>query len=611
LSGTFFLILPRLFPFFFYFLLILIHNTFSGGEYGLESAFPNPTAGAVLVTADGRIIGKGRSDYSQDAVWAAVLDAGLEVTPLQQWCVSWPTSASLRKDLAESTLYVTLEPSADRKGTAVPPITELIQLSGIPRVVIGSPDPVEELCAKGAAELHSSSISVNTGILFDECQELIEGYSDVANNKLQRMARTHFKQFGRPLGFLHCSVVDSDNLEEFARQGNAFSTNSGGAPLSFRNLGSYAIAPPPEFIWADGSAPGDDLDTDTLIDVDFEDEDFQGGMQSGSPMMPWYEQVDAVVATFPKQGNNGAVGDNSVTGRLNGLKWLATYGEDLPAGVERILVLDATDLADLPLTNTDPNLPKGVDVEAFWAGLKRKPTRLLLRRGSNAQARAAAEAAARAAKAAAEAAQAAADAIESGDAASAAEAAIECQKAAAAATEYIQNQLQSVQTLKRKFQDKGVIVETLNGSDPLDVMKHLGERNGLHSVVWRAGCWGERGVNAIMAGAFQWVSAHLAVDAVGGRFWQLMLAENAVQAACGPAQKVKVFADQEDISLEYCDEPDVDTDCVLSVGGRPIRHVRLDCRVALVDGDRPREFMIAKTKKLDRKTIEEAAPWFL
>ena len=52
------------------------------------------------------------------------------------------------------------------------------------------------------------------------------------------------------------------------------------------------------------------------------------------------------MATFPKPGN-GPVGDDSVTGRLNGLKWLATYGEDLPAGVERVLVMDATDLNDL------------------------------------------------------------------------------------------------------------------------------------------------------------------------------------------------------------------------------------------------------------------------
>jgi hypothetical protein len=52
-------------------------------------------------------------------------------------------------------------------------------------------------------------------------------------------------------------------------------------------------------------------------------------------------------------------------------------------------------------------------------------------------------------------------------------------------------------------------------------------------------------VKAVLAGAFQWVSAHLAVDAIGGRFWQLMLAERAVQAACGPERKVKIFADQD------------------------------------------------------------------
>ena len=69
---------------------------------------------------------------------------------------------------------------------------------------------------------------------------------------------------------------------------------------------------------------------------------------------------------------------------MNGLKWLATYGSDLPAGVERILVtMDATDMPDLPMTNDNPNLPKGVDVESFWAGKGRKPTHVLLRRGSS------------------------------------------------------------------------------------------------------------------------------------------------------------------------------------------------------------------------------------
>lgn len=59
--------------------------------------------------------------------------------------------------------------------------------------------------------------------------------------------------------------------------------------------------------------------------------------------------------------------------------------------------------------------------------------------------------------------------------------------------------------LKRKLIDLGAKVETLNGGEPIDVMKHLGQRNGYTSVVWRAGCWGNRGVQSILAGAFQWV----------------------------------------------------------------------------------------------------------
>lgn len=257
-----------------------------------------------------------------------------------------------------------------------------------------------------------------------------------------------------------------------------------------------------------------------------------------------YEQADAVVATFPRPGN-GPANDDSLDARLNGLRWLASEGCKLPPGVERILVMDATDLAVLPLENNDPNTPEGVNIEAFWRGAGRKPTRVLLRRGASAQAKAAANAAAEAAAHAAKAAESALDAIETGEAERAAEAAMEYQKAALAQTKIIQKQLEEAQLLKNKLIDRGVIVETLEGSEPVDVMKHLGKRSGLRTVVWRAGCWGKRGSQSILDGAFQMVSAHLAVDAVGGRFWQLMLAENAVQNACGPRNKVKLFADQE------------------------------------------------------------------
>ena len=126
-----------------------------------------------------------------------------------------------------------------------------------------------------------------------------------------------------------------------------------------------------------------------------------------------------------------------------------------------------------------------------------------------------------------------------------------------------------------------------------------------------AGCWGQRGVQSIIDGGFQCVSAHLAVDAKGGKFWQQMLAERAIQGACGPESHVKVFSRDEDISLEFCDSTDADRDCVLTKEGKPIRHVRLDCRVALYDKDRRREFVIAPTRRIDRKVIQEEAPWFL
>jgi len=166
------------------------------------------------------------------------------------------------------------------------------------------------------------------------------------------------------------------------------------------------------------------------------------------------------------------------------------------------------------------------------------------------------------------------------------------------------------QDLKQKLTELGAKVEVIKGSQPIDVMEHLGKRSGYNSVVWRAGCWGNRGVEAILAGAFQRVSAHLAVDAVGGKFWQLMLAERALQSACGPEREIKVFAEQDDINLEYCDREDADKDCNLLFDGRPVRHVRLDARVAVIDEIKRKEQTLAKTVSV-KKFHEEEAPWFI
>jgi len=583
----------------------------AGGERGSHGPFPRPICGAILVAKDGRILGKGRSTYAGHAIEFAFQEAGINATPLREWCVAWPSDGKFRKDISESTLYVTLEPSNERQGEEKPPITQLVEMAQIPRLVIGCQDPIAENASKGAASLHAAGVSVTMGILQDECNHLIESYANLCNSKVHRMARHHFRIHGRPMGHLHCSVIDSDDAEAFARNGNSFGKNFGGQHLSYRDFGTYEIAPPPESIWAVSDDDTDEFssEVDDFFTMDFEEEDSQETLGK-NPMMPWYEQVDACVATFPKPGN-GPVNDPTLQARLRGLKWLATHGKLLPAGVERILVMDATDLKDLPLKNDDPNLPPGVDVEEFWKGEGRKPTRVLLRHGDNAMAIAVAKAAAKAAAAAAEASAKAKSALETGDAELAAEAALECQKAAMASNEFIQKEIQKTQDLKQRLIKLGARVEVLKGSKPIDVMNHLGKRSGYHSVVWRAGCWGGRGVEAIQNGAFQRVSAHLAVDAIGGKFWQLMLAERALQSACGAEREIKVFADEQDgINLEYCDREDADKDCNLLFDGRPVRHVRLDARVAVIDEIKRQQVRFVKTVPI-KKFREEEAPWFV
>ena len=66
---------------------------------------------------------------------------------------------------------------------------------------------------------------------------------------------------------------------------------------------------------------------------------------------------------------------------------------------------------------------------------------------------------------------------------------MECQRAAMASNEFIQMEIHKEQDLKSKLLNMGVKVEVIKGSEPIDVMTHLGKRSGYSSVVWRAGCW--------------------------------------------------------------------------------------------------------------------------
>ncbi len=101
-------------------------------ERGMGSVSPNPLVGAVIVAADGTVLGEGFHAKAGDlhAETAALEDA-----------------RARNADVRGATMYVTLEPCA-HKGRQ-PPCTEAILAAGIGRVVIGSDDPTEKASGRG------------------------------------------------------------------------------------------------------------------------------------------------------------------------------------------------------------------------------------------------------------------------------------------------------------------------------------------------------------------------------------------------------------------------------------------------------------------------------
>ena len=405
---------------------------------------------------DGTILSQAVSDYiSTDAIITVLEGAGLEING---WVVNFPAFLDLRSALSAATLYVTLEPSTEYCGAASPPSASLIEQAGIRRVVIGCHDPVQERRVRGASALHAAGIRVSVGnVLKEECEQLIQFYTELATNKLQNTARKHVKLFGRPLGFLHCAASEAD-----VQKDEALKTSFNGGTLSFHNISKYGLEPPGYLT----------------------EGDFGKGEVGVRSLIAWYGQVDAVIVTFPSK--------EFVYTRMFGLEWLASQGRDLSPGVERVVVMDTADLLDLPLTNDDPSLPNGLDAEALWAAkLDRKPIRILLTGGGMQQLEALAQKAAAIVDEVARAASEAADALESGgEPQASADAMINCQNLAQSSAYSIRKDAEETAERIKKLKSKGISIETIDessGNLSLDVMKHLGDRNGLHTVVWRAG----------------------------------------------------------------------------------------------------------------------------
>ena len=121
---------------------------------------PNPMVGAVCAL-EGRIVGRGyhRKAGSPHAEIEAFLDA-----------------AKKGISLKGATLYVTLEPCCHTE-KLTPPCTDAIVASGISDVVVGAIDPNPEVSGKGVAKLRKHGISVRTGVLGRECEEINEFFN--------------------------------------------------------------------------------------------------------------------------------------------------------------------------------------------------------------------------------------------------------------------------------------------------------------------------------------------------------------------------------------------------------------------------------------------------
>jgi len=125
-------------------------------ELGQGTVSPNPMVGAVVLDAQGRVVGEG---YHQRAG-----EAHAEVFALNQ----------AGEKAKGGTLYVNLEPCNHQGRT--PPCTQKIVASGIQRVVCGTLDPNPLVAGAGRDMLQNSRISVRYGFLEKECKRLNEKF---------------------------------------------------------------------------------------------------------------------------------------------------------------------------------------------------------------------------------------------------------------------------------------------------------------------------------------------------------------------------------------------------------------------------------------------------
>lgn len=127
---------------------------------GLLTTKPNPMVGAVIVAADGHIIGEGFT--------SPVGGPHAEVNAF----------ASVKKEdeplLPGATIYVSLEPCSHWGHT--PPCCDLIISKKVRRCVCGCVDPFAKVQGRGIQRMREAGIEVTVGVLEAECRAMNERF---------------------------------------------------------------------------------------------------------------------------------------------------------------------------------------------------------------------------------------------------------------------------------------------------------------------------------------------------------------------------------------------------------------------------------------------------
>jgi diaminohydroxyphosphoribosylaminopyrimidine deaminase/5-amino-6-(5-phosphoribosylamino)uracil reductase len=124
---------------------------------GIALCSPNPCVGAVVVAADGTVVGRGFHTY------AGVKHA--EVIALEE----------AGERARGATLYVNLEPCFHAGRT--PPCVDAILTAGVRRVVVGMIDPNPQVHGKSLAKLETAGVEVTTGVMHDAARKLNEAFA--------------------------------------------------------------------------------------------------------------------------------------------------------------------------------------------------------------------------------------------------------------------------------------------------------------------------------------------------------------------------------------------------------------------------------------------------